>query len=866
MSKGGGQTQGYRYYMSMLSGLCRGPIDELVEIKVGDKEAWNGHACSDTPQYIDAPNLFGGDDKEGGVQGPFAVFLGDEDQVLPGAQTVAAGGGLGSTIINIVKGAVVRSLPDVRASIGGRVSQMRGVTTVWFNGLVAAMNPYLKTWAFRVRRAKAGWYGGVAWYPDKATIFLGGDNLTVTSNQAIDLKVTLNEDSTQTITFARNVQSGDTVTVNGIGISYVEKSDDGPADFEIVPNKDRLRSVRNLANYVNARSTAFKATATYTDTTVTFAANKGAQQIYAMNPSHIVFQCYTDPLWGRGLTWDDLDQNAFVYAANTLCNEGFGLALIWYRKEDIDVFIQKVCDLVGAVTYTDRETGLIVFKLVRNDYVLADVPLFTFETGLLSIDDDDSASSDNSYNEVIGTSRDPVSNIDFQVRAQNLASFQAKGDISSLDQDYKGIPTKGLLARVVTRDLRAMGSGLKKYSVTLDRRGWRVTPGSVIRITAPSRGLQDVVLRVGEIDDGNMVNGQIKLKCAIDVFGLPNVTYHEVVDNGWVAPSKVATPALDERLVEASYRDVYRMQGAAEAEAVDATTAYIGQLAVAPNATSMEYDLLTKAEGEASYVDRGRGPFTGYATLAADIGPLDTAVPLTALVMFNEDNVGQGLLIGDELVRLDALDTAAGIATIARGTGDTIPRAHEAGDLLWTIDDDLVSDGQAYFAGETVNSLVLTRTSSDLLDPEQADVQEIELAGRPARPYPPAGVTVDGASVFGLTGEHPEPALAWTERNRVTQHDVLIGYDEATVLGEIGQTYTVRIYDAKSGALLRTVSDIAGTTWAYTADLSAADGSPSRVRIELESARDGLASWQCYSFLVALKAGWGYSWGLNWGG
>lgn len=844
-SKGGG-TQGYRYYMSLLSGLCRGPVDQLVEIKIGDKTAWLGQAEGNSLQSINQPNLFGGDDKEGGVQGPFAVYMGDENQVLPGAQG---------------------SLPDVRGSIGGLVSQMRGVTTVWFDGMVAAMNPYLKTWKFRVRRSKMGWFGGAAWYPSKATVYLGSDNLVVTTNRPDGLPVTLDEaNSSFTITFNRNGLEGDEVAINGQTITFVkDQDDDDLAEGEFDPDKDIARTVRKLASYINARSTKYKATASYNANSVTIAPEQSSSKINAMNASHIVYECYTNPLWGRGWTPSRLDENSFVYAANTLCNEGFGLALIWYRKEDIDVFIQKVCDLVGGLTYTDRETGKVVFKLIRADYDLDDVPLYTPETGLLDITDDDSASSDNSYNEIIGTSTDPVTGLDFQVRAQNLAGFQSQGAVSSMDRDYKGIPTKALLSRVVLRDLRAMASGLKKYNVTLDRRAWRVTPGSVIRISHPGRGLQNVVLRVGEIDDGNMVNGAIKIKAAIDVFGLPSTTYVETVDSGWVAPSKVAVPAPDERLIEAGYRDVYRALGAGDAQALDPTSAYVGQLAVAPNATSLEYDLYTKAEGEAEYVDRGRGPFTGNAKLTAAITPLQTEIGVKSMVSFDAGNVGQVLLVNDELVRLDALDVNAGTATITRGVADTIPQNHAAGATLWTVDDDLIGDGQAWAIGETVYSKVLTRTSSDLLDATLADEQEIMLVGRQALPYPPGDVRIGDVSIFAAPGEQPEPVLTWASRNRLTQADHIVGHTEPSVAGEDGQVYTIRIYAADGETLLRTVDDIADTTWTYTAAMQAEDEPASTVIAELESKRGELVSWQRYRFPIVLNGGWGYGWGLNWG-
>lgn len=33
------QTMGWRYYMGILMGFARGPLDEMVEIKAGDRTA-----------------------------------------------------------------------------------------------------------------------------------------------------------------------------------------------------------------------------------------------------------------------------------------------------------------------------------------------------------------------------------------------------------------------------------------------------------------------------------------------------------------------------------------------------------------------------------------------------------------------------------------------------------------------------------------------------------------------------------------------------------------------------------------------------------------------------------------------------------
>lgn len=92
MSSGGGGSQsyvaGYRYLFGIHMGICRGPVDEIREIRVGDRTAWNGSiVASQDPgnpaTYISKPNLFGGNDKEGGVEGDLYVLMGDVNQIAP---------------------------------------------------------------------------------------------------------------------------------------------------------------------------------------------------------------------------------------------------------------------------------------------------------------------------------------------------------------------------------------------------------------------------------------------------------------------------------------------------------------------------------------------------------------------------------------------------------------------------------------------------------------------------------------------------------------------------------------------------------------------------------------------------------------
>ena len=145
------QTVGYRYLFGLHMGIGRGPVDELCEIKVGDKQAWQGSVTGNTTINIDAYNLFGGEDKEGGVQGTLEVMM--------GGPTQTASGGL-------------------LAMLGSPLPGFRRMLTVFFDGIVTMTNPYPKPWKFRLRRVLAGWDGDV-FEPGLAVVAMAGETSSI---------------------------------------------------------------------------------------------------------------------------------------------------------------------------------------------------------------------------------------------------------------------------------------------------------------------------------------------------------------------------------------------------------------------------------------------------------------------------------------------------------------------------------------------------------------------------------------------------------------------------------------------------------------------------------------------------------------
>lgn len=1007
MSSGGGGTViGYKYYMGMHMGICRGPVDALVKIKVGDKVAWplpgtvvvtGGTTTVYNPEtgmidytYTDetyesfeapapitassynvpivAPELFGGTAKEGGIEGTMDVMMGGDTQPL------------NARILALVGGSVL--------------SAFRGMLTIFFDGMVTAMNPYPKPWKFQVRRAIQGW-DRPTFFSQTAVILVGEqvaenyesyfeffqnlDNYTFTNvgfepiATTVDDWFVLSEDEDDPSGFSHafrmlpgfdEYQSGvrrmtrDVSTVQGasklsfyyrvispfpaspytpphakgvemylkglhgatITPSIVFRALDAPP-FATPPQHTRFTGWA-LPGCVTTGSPIFVPTPgewyfceaifqtagagegavfRITDssgdevlyltmslvlplsnfTVLEFISNfpdTGRQidteikqlrmtipatgQIRAMNPAHIIYECYTNGDWGRGLDPDQwLNTDSFVTAAQALFDEGFGLCLKWTRQDTIEAFVQQVINHIGAVVYPSREDGLINLKLIRNDYDPETLPVFTTDTGILRIDEDQTSFPHTAINELIVSYIDATTGDPRQVRVQNLASMQSSGAINSKTVEYPGIPHADLALRVAQRDLRVHSADLRRLTLVMDRRAHTLNPGSVFIIDDAARNLDNVIVRVGAIDDDEQ--GQFIVQVVQDVFGLSAASYASAPVTG-TPPSTDPLPALEGRIVEASYYDLLRRMTGPEFSALTEEEAYVFLLGARPQTISPDYRVRTGIEGT-GLVNHTLGSWTPYYELAEAITPLQVEVDITPIVAAETLTIGDLAMIDNEVVQvIDIIDSDT--IKIVRGCLDTIPAAHAEDAGVWFLSLGVGIDTTRYAESDTIQGQIITRTGTGELSPFDAETLEITLNARHSRPYPAAQLEIEGTPFDEVSSADPGFEATWVHRNRVTQADVVLNHTSPNVTPSGGLTYTVRIRSQVDNSIIREETGITTNNWTYDPGDWTTDGEPGSIFFDLVSVEDGRESWQFYHLpLVLVSDGFGVNWGTSWG-
>lgn len=365
-SKGGSVLVGYKYFWDIHSGLGRGPVDEIVELRIDNKTAYvgtPGELSHSKAVFIDKPNLFGGADTggEGGVQGRLEILMGEADQ-KPSKSLVNLLKGIANPPLLSQKSVIARKnlskekekeadtyyaageLQPAELGSDDTIPGFRGIVTTLFSGMISAYNAYPKKHSYRVRRTIKGWHGNAVWYAEKCRIVL------------------------------RN----DTLKISGL-------------------TEEQERNVR---------------------------------EIHSMNPAHILVECATNKSWGGKKAFDELDLDSFKKAADTLYEEGLGLCIRYNRDGSLKEFMQLIVDHIGAVLYDDTFTGKQAIRLLRKDYEPDDLHTFNYDNGILYVQDDDSSSASTAANQIIVKYIDPLTNESGQAIANNIASVQMHGVIS----------------------------------------------------------------------------------------------------------------------------------------------------------------------------------------------------------------------------------------------------------------------------------------------------------------------------------------------------------------------------------------------------------------------------------------------------
>ncbi len=734
-SKGGSVTVGYRYYAGMHLALCHGPIDSLNKIVVGERVAWSGAQTSSGQITINQPELFGGDDREGGIVGAVDLVMGDPAD------------GQNDYLIE---------------KLGSTVPAFRGVVSlVLRQPQLSALNPYIKPWSAELTRIIRRSDGSPQWYSTNAAI------------------------------------NGD------------------------------------------------------------------------MNPAHVIHECLTDRVWGRGYGLSDIDDASFRAAADTLYAEGFGISLLWDQSQDIDALIERVLQHIDGSLYVSPRTGLFILRLTRDDYTVAAIPVLN-ESNILALESFERTLPEELVNQVTLSYHDRETDKSVSISVQDIAGIERNfGEVKDAKVSYEGVTNGALAARLAMRDLRQLSSTLAKVTLVANRAAASLNIGDVFTLTWPELQIQQIVCRVVQISFGTLTDGRVRITCIEDVFGLPQAVYFSPATSGWIDPRQAPVAAPNAAVGELPYwtiiREITGDSTTAQSE-IDPMGGVLAVYSPRPSSAAINYTLMSR-QGAAAFSKVGVGDFAPTGVLVGSIGQTETAISLADRVDLDLVALNTYALIDQELVAVKTINASTGAVTVDRGVLDTVPTAHAAGARMTFIEGAQFFTNTQYLEGESLQAKVLPSTGIGTFAEGSATALNYTFAKRQIRPYPPGRIRVNDSdySLSFITGA---VTVSWAHRSRLLQTAYLVTQSEANIGPEAGTTYTVRIY-GEAGSLRHTENGLTGTSWTYPIATEVSEsglGRPNEsLLIKIEAVRDGHTSWQAQQIAIPECRGYGMFYGATYG-
>jgi len=903
MGKGSGTTVGFHYRPAFHSGLGRGPIDAYLEFRGGDRTAWSGELTSSGTISINAPNLFGGEKDQGGIVGDVDVMFGTADQE-PNTYLVSAFGpqtvawrGMATVAFKGGRYGAMSPYPQKASHKIRKIKEGWDEPGCWYpekaeilmQGRSVVLSPWVdgndprneqnvheyRRWSiagdhglWRTSLAEAisdSFVDGVVEEDFSSQIGWSFDGwkinrvFDISPGDSPSLVLHFNRHSMAQlgwVSVAGDDGLGNRLCTNlawlgmspgldrkywtGLGLDMLPFPDDGgyirPGFYRLLPGVwDGDASppfdpgeweVNHSCSQWPSGGGYFAAAAVTVDRHIEVRRSSVGDSCLAINPAHAIYYVHTDGEHGRSSRGSINDQS-IRSAADLLYAEGFGVCTsIDPSKESPNEFIERIARLIGGSFSRSLSDGQWYLDLARGDYDKDALPVLT-DDDILSFNEKPST-LDGAVNSVAVKYFDPERKEEMVTPAVRALGLIRRFGENHMVVECPEIPTASLALRKAEMELRARSTPTRAFELATTRHtfGWR--PNQYFRLQSVKRGIADMVCLVGEVGAGTLRSGAITLKASQDIYSLPATTYVEVETGVDTRPSQ--TPlAIDAQVAfEAPYVELAQRMTRADLSFLPSGAGYLMAAAKDP-ANSRDFTMVVREAG-GEFTRSGNGSWCPTGRVVEVAGLEGGPFTLTDAVGMDRVRIGQAALWGGEICRVD------GVAPLllGRGCADTVPVPHSAGERIWFYDDEFAGDATEYAEGEVVDVRLLTNTGSQQLPVSAAANIVVTFDHRQARPYPPGGVLVNGS---------PAPAylsglltLGWVHRDRLQQADQLIDHGVAGIGPEAGTTYAVSWY--LDGVLQHSESGISGTSAAYT---YTADG---RARVELESERDGLGSWQ----------------------
>jgi hypothetical protein len=582
------------------------------------------------------------------------------------------------------------------------------------------------------------------------------------------------------------------------------------------------------------------------------------------NPAYILYEVLTNGTWGMGIDSSLLDTPTFQAAGYTLLGEQLGLSVKWTSQDSIDTMVADVLATIQGVLYVSPITGLFTLKLLRNDYVVASLPIMTQSNG--KVTSFTRRLLGETHNCVSIAWTNPLTESNDSVMAFDPGGISRQGGCIVQANSYSGVRNEILALELAMRDLQSAAAPLAIFEVEVDRTFWGTSPGDCIVVNYPEYGISGMVCRVTKVDYGQPGASVIKINMAEDIFSFAAISYQGVTKSLWSYKDRTLRPVTNAKVYDLPYYAADRSNTYPES-----TLGIFAQAPASNTSVFQIYSDVTDILGNVTVDEIGSDYFIPAGnlgtTLVAEVTSTGVVLGVSAsaldFVIFGTTETEQEICIVSDVV-------VGGTTTVVlwRGLLDTVPRAWPVGTPFFvSANMTALAVGGAYAAGSPVTFQLCPMVDGRVLQVSSAPFVIGNPLSRQNLPTRPAKVCVGGTTYFGTYTQATtaDIAVTWANRNRLTEDLTLLPWSAASIPPEDGQTTSIELWSADLATMLWTATGLTGTSG--TVPYSAFGGAPAGY-VRVLAVNEGLTSLQGLQILANVPSaagGYGEIYGYSYG-
>lgn len=640
---------------------------------------------------------------------------------------------------------------------------------------------------------------------------------------------------------AENVQ-GEFAYLRSKGSVYWITIDEGhmAAPYPWNENQQYLSLIAEKSKYISLASS--DQSSAFTEALEVVKSTGGKLAFFSLNPAVMIYDALHNSSVGSNILEADIDLDSFVEAARQLFLEGFGLSFNWNNEARIFDYIEQVRAHIGAVLYEERTTGKWTLKLIRGDYDVEDLPHYD-ESTISSVSNFERQAYSDRINQITLKFKDLVNDKTATVTVQDPALLSISGKVNAKTVEYMGIVSRAIANRVALRDLRQASSGLVGLQITMPYLTAKdMRQGDVFRVSWVQYGLEEMIMRVSEIDFGTSSADYVTINAIQDIFALPSAgIVTEETDFGGAEQVQLANVENAELIELSRYM----------AERNEITTSAYGTLAIRPNEISIGYMRYLAYGNSLDYQPDDQGPYCPFIRLQVDLSKSANSITTELYGDLAGVELPNFIYINEEVIRVNSASSSGETLTlsISRGAEDAVPRNHSSGAVgyfLYPYLMPMTDPTQTLTGGDVVKAIFTNMGASEETDIPVALTKSLTIGDRYAQPLPPTNVKINDIDFpTDLSGD---VTLTWTKSRNYSVEDSYAWGDLVPTTGYDDEcTYAINII--RNSASVYTVSGLTSDSHLIP-ETSLPEGN---ITIELWSEKAGKVSFQKVSHVLAFS-------------